>query len=485
MDEFVTFYRDMLGTRTACQQMDSSVMDYGPCLLDSDHACLIQEVTDGEIQEVVFSIPNEKAPGPDGFLAHFFKSAWTTVGPLLIDAVREFFQIGQLLKQWNTTLLTMIPKSVHAQAVGDFRPIACCNVICKVISKILSNRLALVLDGIVDKAQSAFVQGRLISDNIHLAEQFLRQYERKYISPRCLLKIDIPKAYDTVTWVFLEDVMRALNFPEIFCNWIMACVTTPAYSVALNREVKGFFSGMQGLRQGDPLSPYLFVLCIEYLSRLFKARTLDSEFNYHPKCGAHHITHLAFADDLMVMARGDLISVNILAIILNEFGETSGLRANSLKSSLFLAGVHGTENQAIENALGFAQGSFPFRYLGIPLSASRLRGADYSPLIDRLSSLINNWTSQTLSYAGRLELLKSVVQGVCCYWLSIFTIPCIVIDRIEALCRSFLWGSKVSRVSWRQLCLPKEQGGLGLRDLRTPCLQKPFGIFMLRRIHCG
>lgn len=180
-------------------------------------------------------------------------------------------------------------------------------MIYKVISKVLSTRLISVLDGIVDKAQSAFVERRLISYNIHLAEQFLRQ---------CLLKIGIRKAYDSVDWGFLQDVLQALNLPKRFCRWIMECVTTPAYSIALNGEVKGFFPGMQGLRQGDPLSPFLFFLCIEYLSRLFKARLDDSEFNYHPKCGMHQITHLAFAGDLMVMARGDLISIQLLENVL-------------------------------------------------------------------------------------------------------------------------------------------------------------------------
>lgn len=358
MNEFVNFYREILGTRTNCNRLDDSIMEHGPRLSDLERSSIAREVTDDEICAAVFSIPDDKAPGPDGYSAHFFKMAWNIVGQFLMEAVKEFFQSGQILKQWNTTILTMIPKKAQAQNVGNFRPIACCNVIYKVISKILSNRLAAVLDGIVDKAQSTFIKGRLISDNIHLAEQFLRQYERKYISPRCLLKIDIRKAYDMVHWVFLEDVLRALNFPEKFCKWIMEWVATPAYSVALNGEVKGFFTGMQGLRQGDPLPPYLFVLCIEYLSRLFTARIQGSEFNFHPKCATLKIMHLVFADDIMVMARGDLTSVTILSDILNEFGETSGLKANSLKSSLFLAGVYGTERRDIKEKLGFAMGSW-------------------------------------------------------------------------------------------------------------------------------
>lgn len=138
-----------------------------------------------------------------------------------------------------------------------------------------------------------------------------------------------------------------------------------------------------------------------------------------------------------------------------------------MKSSLFPAGVHRVEAVAIEDSLNFSNGAFPFRYLGIPISASKLRSSDYTPLLERIAKLVKAWTSLTLSYAGKLELLKSVVQGVSCYWFSIFPIPAMVIDFIESICRTFLWGSKVARVSWRQVCLPKEEGGLGLRDLRT------------------
>lgn len=335
------------------------MLDHGLCVDQDSHIQLANDVSADEIRSALFSIPDEKAPGPDGY-SQFFKRAWSIVGVLLVEAVTECFETGRLLRQWNATTLMMIPKSECAQTVGEFRPIACCNVIYKVISKVLANRLAPILDRIVDKTQSAFVKGRLISDNIHLAEQFLRQYERKSVSPRCLLKIDIRKAYDSVDWGFMLDVMRGLNFPERFCGWIRECISTPSYSIALNGKVREFFPGMQGLRQGDPLSPYLIVLCIEYLSRLMKARLRNSEFNYHPKCRLHQITHLAFADDLMVMARGDSISVQLLANILEEFGEVSGLRANRLKSNRFLAGVNGAERTDIENILGFSIGSFPF-----------------------------------------------------------------------------------------------------------------------------
>lgn len=142
----------------------------------------------------------------------------------------------------------------------------------------------------------------------------------------------------------------------------------------------------------------------------------------------------------MVLARGDGTLVQLVANILEEFGDVSGLRANRLKSNLFLAGVHGPDQVDIENILGFSLGAFPFRYLGISLAASRLRLTDYGTLIEKISNLSKAWTSLTIFYAGRLELLRSAIQGVRCYWLAIFPIPDIVIDKIGIMCRRFLWG---------------------------------------------
>lgn len=219
------------------------------------------------------------------------------------NAVLEFFRNGDMVKQINHTTLALIPKSSHANEVSDFRPIACCNIIYKLTSKILASRLAVVMDNLIDKAQSAFVEGRCISDNIHLAEALLRQYQRARTSPKCMLIVDLRKAFDSVDWTFLESLLSEMKFPQVFINWIMACVSTTSFSLSINGELSGLFTGKKGLRQGDPLSPYLFVLCLDYFSRILKAKTQLPDFNYHPKCKTERIPHLAFADDLLLFSR--------------------------------------------------------------------------------------------------------------------------------------------------------------------------------------
>ncbi|KAK4397773.1 Anaphase-promoting complex subunit [Sesamum angolense] len=295
----------------------------------------------------------------------------------------------------------------------------------------------------------------------------VRQYTRKRISPRCTINVDLRKAFDSVSWTFLSQVLHGYGFPPIFIAWIMECVSTSSFSVALNGSLHGFFAGKKGLRQGDPMSPGLFLLCMEYFSRLIKRKTTDSDFNFHPKCEKLKITHLLFADDLMMFSRGDLPSVHILMECLQEFRDVSGLAVNTSKSSIFTAGI---ENNMLCDILArteFTRGEMPVRYLGIPLAAQRLSVRDYSPLVDQIANNISRWAAKSLSFAGRLELIRSVIHGVECFWLQIFPLPTTVIEKIHRLCRNFLWNSKRAPVAWENICHPKNEGGLGIRHTQT------------------
>ncbi|XP_073061666.1 uncharacterized protein [Primulina eburnea] len=216
----------------------------------------------------------------------------------------------------------------------------------------------------------------------------------------------------------------------------------------------------------DPLSPFLFTLCLEVLSRSLKRTSRSAHFGFHPKCANLRITHLAYADDLLLLSRGDTRSVSMIMECLNNFGDMAGLRVNLLKSNIYMAAIDDRVRDEILQITGFSPGNLPFRYLGVPLAARNLRSSDYSKLVESIAAKFNSWPRQSLSYAGKIELVRSVVQGIECFWLSILPIPNCIIDSIHSLCRKFVWPTKHPPIAWVTLCKSIDDGGLGLKNLK-------------------
>lgn len=279
-------------------------------------------------------------------------------------------------------------------------------------------------------------------DNIHIAQELLRKYARKISLPRCILKVDIQKAYDTISWDFLHDALVSLNFPSKIIGWLMECVSSTFFSLSINGQFHGFFKGKRGLRQGDPLAPFLFALCLEVLSRSLKHMSRSPTFGFHPKCLNMRLTHLTYADDLPLFARGYVQSVSLVMNCLNKFEDMAGLRIKHMKSNIYIASVDEWVRSSILQLSRFCCGQLPFRYLGIPLASTKLKTSNYGKLLDVVATKINVWPRQTLSHAGKLELIRSVLQGVECFWLSILSMPKNIIDAIRALCRKFVWPTK-------------------------------------------
>ena len=224
----------------------------------------------------------------------------------------------------------------------------------------------------------------------------------------------------------------------------------------------------KGLRQGDPLSPFLFAISMEYLSRKLGALKENPNFNYNPRCEKLSITHLMFADDLLLFARADMSSVDLMLKAFKEFSAASGLVANLDKSNVYFAGINDDEKDRLQHILHIPVGSFPFKYLGVPLQARKLFYSECKPLIEKVVARIQLWTAKKLSYAGRCQLITSVLQGIQLYWSQIFLLPKKVLKEIQSILRSFLWsGSSESRkalVAWDDLCYKKTSGGLNFKE---------------------
>lgn len=235
------------------------------------------------------------------------------------------------------------------------------------------------------------------------------------------------------------NTLRALNFPEIFVHWIHLCITSASFSVQVNGELAGYFGSSRGLRQGCSLSPYLFVIYMNVFSRMLDKSVVDRRIRFHPKCKTIQLTHLCFADDLMVFIDGTKRSVEETIKIFGEFAACSGLKISLEKPTLYMAGVTNTNRGLITLAFPFADGNLSVRYLGLPLLTKRMTSTDYESFVDKIRSRLSSWTSRYLSYAGRLQLLQSVIVSLVNFWIQAFRLPNQCIKKIESLCAAFLW----------------------------------------------
>ena len=238
--------------------------------------------------------------------------AWSIVGDDTCNAILHFFDTGNLPRMVNSSAIVLVPKHPNADHLSQYRPISCCNTIYKCITKLLAFRMSRVMHYIISSNQTAFVPTRKLGDNIFLAQALCRDYHLNRGPPRFACKVDIKKAFDTVSWSFILTALEKMNFPAQFIHWIKICITTCFHSVKVNGGLEGYFGASAGLRQGDPISPYLFVIAMECLNLCISKYTRDTNFSYHWRCSKVQLTHLVFADDLMLFCKGDEYSIRLL-----------------------------------------------------------------------------------------------------------------------------------------------------------------------------
>nr|XP_016448846.1 PREDICTED: uncharacterized protein LOC107773929 [Nicotiana tabacum] len=311
----------------------------------------------------------------------------------------------------------------------------------------------------------------------HSAENFtgpyndiLRHYNRK-TTPRCLMKIDLKKAYDMVRWEIIEEMLKGYGFPMPFIPLIMVCVTKTTFIVKVNGGGFGYFEGKRGLRQEDPMFPLLFVLVMEYLTRVLNKMSDLPDFQFHPMCKSTKLTHLIFADDLMLFCKGNFQSIHGMMEVVNHFSEVSESVANMEKSNIFLAGMDDELKQIILSNTGFSVCTLPMRYLGLPLTSKKWSKVECHQLVEKIIKKINSGYSKQLSYAGRLQVINVVLFAVYNFWGAVFILPQRVIKEVNRKCREYLWGSteghrKMALVAWDLICRPKKCGGLNIKGCK-------------------
>ena len=316
------------------------------------------------------------------------KTYWTEVGMDVSQAVLSCLNFGSLLKSINHTFITLVPKVQSPERVTDFRPISLCNVIYKIVSKVIANRLKPLLNSIISEAKSAFIADRLITDNILIAFESLHHMKTTCTRKTSFmaLKLDISKAYDRVEWLFLEKILLRMGFREDWVALIMECITTVSYSILVNGEPNGLIKPSRGLRQGDPISPYLFLFCAEGLNAILRKAALNGEIQgFSLSRNGPKITHLFFADDCLLFCRSTLEECEKIQELLSLYEAASGQMLNKNKTTLFFS--RNTDEQmkeAIKSSLNVPAIQHYEKYLGLPSFVGRAKKQCFTHMKERI-----------------------------------------------------------------------------------------------------
>jgi hypothetical protein len=315
-----------------------------------------------------------------------------------------------------------LPKIPNADTIDQYRPIAMANFKFKIISKVIADRLAQIMPSIISKEQRGFVHGRNIKDCLCLASEAANLLHSKVFGGNLALKIDITKAFDTLEWSFLIKVLKSFGFCETFCHWIDVILKSATLSISVNGKMHGYFHCKRGVRQGDPLSPLLFCIAEDVLSR--SITRLVEEGKLHLSKGSRKVcipSHCLYADDIMVYCTGRHSNLVALKDLFSRYAMASGQVVNARKSTIYVGGISHARLVQIAQFIGFNIGSLPFIYLGVTIFKGKPKVTFLQPIADKVKAKLAAWKASLLSIAGRIQLVKSVIQSMMVYSISIYS----------------------------------------------------------------
>jgi mannosylglycoprotein endo-beta-mannosidase len=322
-----------------------------------------------------------------------------------------------------------------------------------------------VLERKLSPEQHDFLKGRRIHDAVGVAHECLHNISQKK-QKALVMKIDLKKAFDSINWDLLRLILHTASFGIPFMNWIMTCVTSANLSVLINGEASRFFHCERVLRQGCPLSPYLFILVLEGLSLLLSKNVAEHRITGIKITNHLKIIHQMFVDDILLFSKADAMEWTALLDLLNFFCLASGLSINHTKTTVHYWGLSELELTPIKVSFPctYLDLSSGFRYLGYNLKLGAPTATDWTWLVSSFERKIGLWYFKWLSLGGRLILINSVLQSLAVYWMVLEKIPAKILSMLRKLSFNFLWNDFAGNrhfhlCKWQILSRPKREGG--------------------------
>lgn len=460
-------YKGRMGvTRTTSDSFGiSSVIQQVP-----DLDGLAQPFSSEEIENVVKFMKPDKAPGPDGFTGHFIKQCWPIIKGDFYKLCSDFSSGAASLQSINGSLITLVPKKQCPETVNDYRPISLTNTCLKFLTKIIANRFQKEITRCIHANQYGFIKSRTIQDCLAWSFEYIhqcKQSKRKVV----LFKIDFEKAFDTIEHSAILKILECKGFPPLVIEWVKEILSSGSSSILLNGIPGRMFHCKRGVRQGDPLSPLLFVLGGDLLQSLVNRALRDGLLQLPIPVGDEYPI-VQYADDTLIVLPADPGQLQIFKDILVNFAAFTGLKVNFHKSSMIPINLDTDEASALAQIMECQMAAMPFTYLGLPMGSTRPTIKDMSPLVDRIERRLSSVVS-FLSYGDSLVLINSVLSSLPTYFMCTLVLPKGIIEIIDRARRRCLWRKDKNKervnslASWEMVCRPKDKGGLGIINLQV------------------
>ena len=430
---------------------------------------LVTPFTNEEMDKVILKMPADKAPGPDGFNGMFLKKCWSFIKQDFYNLATDFFNQKVSLENLNTSFITLVPKKSSPVNISDFRSISLTNSGLKFITKLLADRLQEKILRCIHINQYGFIKGKSIHDCLAWSFEYLHQCKASK-NKVVILKLDFEKAFDSIEHEAIFLMLQKLGFPKLFISWVKSILQSGTSAVLMNGVPGRNFKCRRGVRQGDPLSPLLFVLGAELLQFVINDLLQRGMIHLPISMPGTDFPVVQYADDTILVVQADSQQLSVLKQALQDFSVSTGLSINFHKSCMLPINISEEEVNVLAQEFGCLVGTFPFTYLGLPMGTTRPNMVDLMPLVDRIERKLTA-SSSFLAYGGRLQLISSCLSSMPVYFLCSLKLPAGIIKSIDRILRQCLWRKNENQprtqslAAWDLVCKPKSSGGLGIKDL--------------------
>jgi len=480
MQETTHFYKNLFTKRETDDINLSEILDnyVVPKLTTSMAESLEGKISYAELLNTLKYMKNDKSPGTDGFSAEFFKFFWRELNAFLLRSINEAYETNSMSISQTQGIITMLPKQDKPkQFLKNLRPISLLNVVYKLASGTIANRIKKVLPHLISEDQNGFMAGRYIGENTRVIFDIL-EYCETFQIPGLLMQIDFEKAFDSVDWDFIRKTLEFFGFGNFIIKWVNLFLKDSQSCVIVNGFPSTFFKLSRGCRQGDPISPYMFILCAEILSIMLKNNNNIKGINIHNE----EFLLSQYADDTTIFLDGSETSLQSTLQTLNKYEKFSGLKINSQKTKVVWIGSMKNSKQILCSDFKLDWNPTNFKILGIEFSLNlqEMVEKNYKDKLKEIKKLMANWSTRYLTALGRNVVLKSLILPKLTHLFTSLPNPeNKFVEELQKLCFKYIWNEKPDKVKREKMIQSYSSGGIKVLNIKNH--MKALKLTWLRR----